>query len=40
MKKFIIQLPFDYEKAVLTQARTASYKPYAGSITWFSEGMS
>ena len=37
MKKFIIQLPFDYEKAVLAQARTASYKPYA-FIVEFNDG--
>jgi hypothetical protein len=28
-QQFIIQLPFDYKKAVLTQARTTPYRPYA-----------
>jgi hypothetical protein len=28
-KQFIIQLPFEYKKAVLTQARTSPNKPYA-----------
>lgn len=28
-QRFIIQLPFDYKKAVLTQARTTPYRPYA-----------
>ena len=29
VKGFIIQLPFDHKKAVLTQARTSSNRPYA-----------
>lgn len=29
VKEFIIQLPFDYKKAVLTQARTSPHRPYA-----------
>ena len=36
-KKFIIQLPFDYKKAVLTQVRTGLSKPYA-FIVEFNDG--
>lgn len=38
MKDFLIQLPFKYKKAVLTQARTAAYKPYA-FIVEFDDGI-
>ena len=34
---FIIQLPFEYKKAVLTQARTSPNKPYA-FIVEFNDG--
>jgi hypothetical protein len=37
MKEFIIQLPFDYKKAVLTQARTRKGGPYA-FIVEFNDG--
>ena len=37
MMKFIIQLPFDYKKAILTQARTRRYRPYA-FIVEFNDG--
>jgi len=36
-KGFIIQLPFDHKKAVLTQARTSSNRPYA-FIVEFNDG--
>jgi hypothetical protein len=36
-KRFIIQLPFDYTKAVLTQARTSKNRPYA-FIVEFNDG--
>ena len=36
-KKFIIQLPFGYKKAVLTQARTSTNRPYA-FIVEFNDG--
>ena len=35
--EFIIQLPFDYKKAVLTQARTSPNRPYA-FIVEFNDG--
>jgi hypothetical protein len=37
VKGFIVQLPFDYKKAVLTQARTRPYGPYA-FIVEFNDG--
>lgn len=37
VKGFIIQLPFDFKKAVLAQARTSLYKPYA-FIVEFNDG--
>ena len=37
VKRFIIQLPFDYKKAVLTQARTSPHRPYA-FIVEFNDG--
>jgi hypothetical protein len=37
MIDFIIQLPFDYRTAVLTQARTSEYRPYA-FIVEFKDG--
>lgn len=37
LNDFIIQLPFDYKKAVLTQARTSSHRPYA-FIVEFDDG--
>jgi hypothetical protein len=37
VKEFIIQLPFDYKRAVLTQARTSRNKPYA-FIVEFNDG--
>jgi hypothetical protein len=37
VKGFLIQLPFDYKKAVLTQARTSSKRPYA-FIVEFNDG--
>lgn len=37
LKKFIIQLPFEYKKAVLTQARTSRNRPYA-FIVEFNDG--
>jgi len=37
VKGFKIQLPFDYKKAVLTQARTSSNRPYA-FIVEFNDG--
>ena len=36
-KQFIIQLPFEYKKAVLTQARTSPNRPYA-FIVEFNDG--
>jgi len=36
-KEFIIQLPFEYKKAVLTQARTSPNRPYA-FIVEFNDG--
>ena len=36
-KPFIIQLPFEYKKAVLTQARTSRNRPYA-FIVEFNDG--
>ena len=37
VKGFIVQLPFDYKKAVLTQARTSPNRPYA-FIVEFNDG--
>jgi len=37
VKGFIVQLPFDYKKAVLTQARTSPNRPYA-FIAEFNDG--
>lgn len=37
VKEFIVQLPFDYKKAVLTQARTSPHRPYA-FIVEFNDG--
>jgi len=37
VKKFIIELPFEYKKAVLTQARTSRNRPYA-FIVEFNDG--
>jgi hypothetical protein len=37
LKKFIIELPFDYKEAVLTQARTSPHRPYA-FIVEFNDG--
>ncbi|MFC1817391.1 hypothetical protein ACFL0M_16005, partial [Thermodesulfobacteriota bacterium] len=37
-RRFIIQLPFDYKKAVLTQARTSPHRPYA-FIVEFNDGI-
>jgi len=37
MKNFLLQLPFEFKKAVLTQARTSPHKPYA-FIVEFNDG--
>jgi hypothetical protein len=37
VKEFILQLPFDYKKAVMTQLRTHRYRPYA-FIVEFKDG--
>ena len=37
VKGFIIELPFDYKRAVLTQARTSPHRPYA-FIVEFKDG--